>query len=158
MRVLAASPKAVDGSAAPLPAITARYSFGLERRSILDALVATLPTPPRHSYTQAQLNNLADSTFPRHSSAPQFPSLPTYYSSPVSPHTTQILPPPVVHLQTVYTYYYHLPHLLHLPTLLPYYFACSESTCKPNLNHSSLDPQPDSMWCIVRLYLPDQHP
>ena len=88
MRVLAASPKAVDGSAAPLPATTARYGFGLERRSILDALVATLPTPPRHSYTQAQPNNLADSTFPRHSSAPQFPSLPTYYSSPVSPHTT----------------------------------------------------------------------
>ena len=114
--------------------------------------MATLPTPPRHSYTQAQPNNLADSTFPRHSSAPQFPSLPTYYSSPVSPHTTQILPPPVVHLQTVYTYYYHLPHLLHLPTLLPYYFACSESTCKPNLNHSPLDPSPT--LCGTLLYLP----
>ena len=160
MRVLKASPKAVDGSAAPLPAITARYSFGLERRSILDALVATLPTPPRHSYTQAQLNNLADSTFPRHSSTPQFPSLPTYYSSPVSPHTTQILPPPVVHLQTVYTYYYHLPLLLHPPTLLPYYFACSESTCKPNLNHSPLDPQPDTVWntTLLPYYFVEHYP
>ena len=130
------------------------------RRSILDALVATLPTPPRHSYTQAQLNNLADSTFPRHSSAPQFPSLPTYYSSPVSPHTTQILPPPVVHLQTVYTYYYHLPLLLHPPTLLPYYFACSESTCKPNLNHSPLDPQPDTVWntTLLPYYFVEHYP
>ena len=81
-------------------------------------------------------------------------------SFPVSPHTTQILPPPVVHLQTVYTYYYHLPHLLHLPTLLPYYFACSESTCKPNLNHSPLDPQPDTMWntTLLPYYFAEHYP
>ena len=170
------------GSAAPLPATTARSGFGLERRSILDALVATLPTPPRHSYTQAQLNQPRRFHFTQTFPSPPVPQSPqskttTFGSFPlqssISRPTTLTTPSwpaascPILQRSRTELYFVELyfAWLRELQRAASWWrnlqsaifgpfppFPCQASLC------SSLDPQPDNMWCIVRLYLPDQHP
>ena len=152
---MAASPKAVDRRRSTTPCYHSQIRPWprTQIHSRRPGGHITYTTSPQLYTSTAE----STSQIPLYSDIPQPPSSPV---SPVQNNNLWILPPPVVHLQTVYTYYYHLPHLLHLPTLLPYYFACSESTCKPNLNHSPLDPQPDTVWntTLLPYYFVEHYP